>query len=1631
MRNMLKPLLLFLAFACVRASGGSTSDYNVVWTSNSNTSANSMPTGNGDIGLNVWTEDNGDLMLYIGKTDAMDETCRLLKLGRLRIHFSNNPFAVGQAFRQELDLSNSEIRITAGSGTDALNIRIWADANHPAVHVESQSATAFGQSVQLEPLRTTNRDLTGMEAHGVDGLTATAAPMQYPDVVADTGTMPGLEQQLVWYHRNGVSVYPATLQVQNLNPAQCPPDPLLGRTFGCAVAATGLVRQSSLLLATSAPVSASHVIVTPLTLQVTDANDWLTALSAQSAQLQQLDLETARTTHQAWWQAFWQRSWVRLSGGTGTDTANISLGWHLNRYLTACMARGNMPVKFNGGIFNVDGIDAYGNAAAGSIVDARQWGTAFWFQNERQIYWPMLEAGDYEQLLPFFKMYRDALAMATYRTQAYYQHDGAFFPETMYFWGAYLNRGDLGYGWDRTGKADGLTDNQYIRRYWQGGIELTAMMLEYYRHTGDSQFVTDTLLPLAENIMTFYDQHYPRDAQGKIHMDPAQMLETFWNVVNPTPEIAGLRCCLNGLLELPTGLTTITQRSQWTSVLGELPPLPTGTTGGVTVIASADLVRDGSHNIENGNLYALWPYKQIGVTPGNLKLARDSYNNRWHQGSPYGCWITDPLFAAHAGLSQGASDHLASRFVLSGPLRFPVFYAGNFDWVPDCDNGGVCQNTIQSMLMQCDGIKIVLLPAWPANWNADFKLCAPYQTTVEGTVTNGLLSNLKVTPASRLADVVITAGNPNPADQEVNVNPQVRLAWSPVLANCQYDLYFGTSAAAVANATTNSPEYLGRSTDTSYAVANTLLFNTTYYWRVDEVVPDSAIATGAVWSFTTMPPPIVWNGNVSGTWDLGTTANWLSNGVAVTYDNANIVRFDDTATGTTTVTNAVTVSPLGVVVDNSTKNYTIGGSPIAGSGGITKSGTGILNLTATNTYTGTTSVLGGTLNMSTFPVSGNGGSPVAGAAVNIAGGAVLTVNYASGVTKALSTLTGGGIFNLVGSGTFDPIYCGGTEQAFAMDSGALWHVVSGTARLGYGYAAHWLANRAGLTVDSGATLNLWDHVNDGNGIRFDALTGAGTITETEGQTNTFYLGVANGGGTFSGIITDTGGSNSISLVKTGTGNQILSGSNAFTGNTTVDAGTLTVTVPNTWKSATTTINAGAFLEMNTNSAINLQTNTHYTGTGVLRKSGAGMIGNANNPVTFNMAAGGVFDIQAGDWNLGGPLASESMRTNLGSMNVATGATFHISNTLVQVDALTGGGKINNAYNSSTPMLTLGVSDTTNNADFGITNHTAEFSGTIGYAESYNTVSVGTMRVVKSGAGTQVLSGANGYTGTTTVNGGNLVVNGSLAAGSAVTVNAGATLGGSGTVGGTVTAAGTIAPGSAGIGTLHTGAVVLTGSYACEISGAGADTLAVTGNLTITGAALKVSVLAPATAPSYVIATYTGTLTGTFTSSGLPAGYRPDYTTAGQIKLVSRYAAWINGFNLSGDAALMGADPDHDGIPNGIEFVLGGNPAAANDASLLPAGTRVTADLASGSREYFKFIYRLTQASVDASVVADCDYCADLPEGVWNCAVNGVNDVVIFNTSNGYGAGVNKVEVWLPLTLAPQGRMFVRLHAVLH
>jgi alpha-L-fucosidase 2 len=114
----------------------------------------------------------------------------------------------------------------------------------------------------------------------------------------------------------------------------------------------------------------------------------------------------------------------------------------MQRWMTATEGRGPAPMKFNGGIFTVGQEPPAGtpyDPEKGELnPDYRAWGSNYWFQNQRLVYWPMIASGDFDTLAPFYKMYLNALPLAKDHTAL------TIFPETMYFWGLPNNNDSAG-----------------------------------------------------------------------------------------------------------------------------------------------------------------------------------------------------------------------------------------------------------------------------------------------------------------------------------------------------------------------------------------------------------------------------------------------------------------------------------------------------------------------------------------------------------------------------------------------------------------------------------------------------------------------------------------------------------------------------------------------------------------------------------------------------------------------------------------------------------------------------------------------------------------------------------------------------------------------------------------------------------------------------------------------------------------------------------------------------------------------------------------------------------------------------------------------------------------------------------
>ncbi len=293
----------------------------------------------------------------------------------------------------------------------------------------------------------------------------------------------------------------------------------------------------------------------------------------------------------------------------------------------------------------------------------------------------------------------------------------------------------------------------------------------------------------------------------------------------------------------------------------------------------------------------------------------------------------------------------------------------------------------------------------------------------------------------------------------------------------------------------------------------------------------------------------------------------VTNGVSIGTGITAVTVGGLAGVGDLALTNADS-SAVALTIGNNNANATFSGV-LSGGGSLTKIGTGTQTLSGTNgTYTGGTTIKGGmvTLNnagaIGTNTVTFEGGTLKSGADyVNF--NTPLFVGSGQTGTLALSqrteingTLTGAGTLNVSAPST-----TGGTRDYWD----GLASAFTGTINISGGGGLELRQNGGDFDSFVGATVNIdneWvagSMASVGGTIKFGALSGTATARlngSSYGGRATFEVGAKNLDTTFAGIIAD--GSSGGALTKVGTGTLTLSGTNSYTGTTTVSAGALII-----------------------------------------------------------------------------------------------------------------------------------------------------------------------------------------------------------------------------------------------------------------------------------------------------------------------------------------------------------------------------------------------------------------------------------------------------------------------------------------
>ena len=780
--NYLRRIFVLL-FVFVSVSALWSRHTNVIWNTPSRNSSESMPCGGGDIGMNIWVEE-GDILFYLSRSGTFDENNCQLKQGRFRIRLFPNPFKDAKDFRQELKLKDGYVEVSAG-GTQ---IQFWADVYHPVVHVEITNAQPLRTEVSYENWRYKERMIRKGEGQQCSykwappkGAVTTADFVS----LSSKRELPGMTKKgnlLLFYHRNPEqTVFDIAVAQQGMENVKFQMmNPLKHLTFGGYLFGDNLEYTSttdSIYAGTdyrawnfrSSKASRKEQFCIVLhTEQTATVEQWEQDLQinlqriAPQGKISSKIVSQDKKRTRLWWNAFWQRSFIEPIGNTenknDNDIKKITRNYTLFRYMLGCNAYGSVPTKFNGGLFTFD--PCHIDEKQAFTPDYRKWGGGtMTAQNQRLVYWPMLKSGDFDMMSSQFDFYNRMLKNAELRTQVYWQHNGACFCEQIENYGL---PNPAEYGFKRPEWFDkGLEYNAWLEYEWDTILEFCQMILETKNYANAD---ITPYLPLIESSLTFFDEHYRQlasrrgrkalDGNGHLVLFPGSACETYKMTNNASSTIAALKTVLENYGKKDEMLKTI-------------PPIPLRyieIKDSLNPTASPELKQTISpavsweriNNVETPQLYPVFPWRIYGVGKENLELARNTYfydpeaiRFRSHVG-----WKQDNIWAACLGLTEEAK-RLALAKLSNGPHRFPAFWGPGYDWTPDHNWGGSGMIGLQEMLLQTNGEQILLFPAWPKEWDIHFKLHAPGKTTVEATLKDGKVTDLKVLPESRKKDIII------------------------------------------------------------------------------------------------------------------------------------------------------------------------------------------------------------------------------------------------------------------------------------------------------------------------------------------------------------------------------------------------------------------------------------------------------------------------------------------------------------------------------------------------------------------------------------------------------------------------------------------------------------------------------------------------------------------------------------------------------------------------------------------------------------------------------------------------------------------------------------------------------------
>jgi hypothetical protein len=466
----------------------------------------------------------------------------------------------------------------------------------------------------------------------------------------------------------------------------------------------------------------------------------------------------------------------------------------LHLYCMASSSRGPLPPKWNGSIFVTGG-------------DTRAWGSQYWVWTTEAAYFPLFAADAIDLTEPYFRMYASQLPACHEAANQRWEAEGAFFPETTPLDGPVVLPDDAVAEFRDVfrGRKDPknisprlqalcsfeshlhcATISAYRKQYsWishvaSSGAELAVQAWWRYRSTGDIRWLRETGYPLLRGTAEFYRSMVKKGEDRLYHVLRTNVHEDFWGVDDSIMDLAAIR----GTVPLAIRAAEILQvdadlRTPWKELLDHLAPYPMGSnprakalTGGALaddVWAAGHLGDvDGHQNPEDVWLTPVFPFEHWTLQthdPDSDRIVRKLIHlaPRFQSvlgGESVNTAIRTPIAAVRAGFGEQLPAMLASYYPAFTPMANGM---GLFEGSGKMENQahsiealGCISSMLQDGLMQSVSPRpgepevIIVLPAWPKQWQASFRLLARGGFLVAAAVENGQVAVVEI--QSRLGE---------------------------------------------------------------------------------------------------------------------------------------------------------------------------------------------------------------------------------------------------------------------------------------------------------------------------------------------------------------------------------------------------------------------------------------------------------------------------------------------------------------------------------------------------------------------------------------------------------------------------------------------------------------------------------------------------------------------------------------------------------------------------------------------------------------------------------------------------------------------------------------------------------------